>query len=95
MVSYFVNIHFMVMFSEQYRLSDEKNVDPEVDKKIDIGFPALSAGGKVDKRKDRMSYVKSQRQSADLEKQARMQTRNFAVCIFSGTYSNRIIYSRF
>lgn len=76
------------MFSKRYRRSDEKNNDPELDKKIDIGFPQLSAGGKSDQRKERMSYVKSQRQSADLEKEARKQTRKLHLVYFP-VYCNR------
>lgn len=78
-------MHFMVMFSIRYIVpvtKAEKNVDPEVEKKVDIGFPQLSTGSKSDKRKERISYVKSQRQSSDLEKQARNQTRKFVCCAF-------------
>ncbi len=59
-----------------FELPAEKPFDPEVEKKIDIGFPQLSTGSKSEMRKERMSYVKTQRQSSDLEKQARTQTRN-------------------
>lgn len=64
-------------FTNRYRLTDERNVDPEVDQKVDIGFPQVSSGSKSEQRKERLTYVKSQRQSSDLEKQARKQTRNF------------------
>lgn len=65
-----------------------------MEKKIDIGFPQLSFGSKSEIRKERMSYVKSQRQSVDLEKQARNQTRNLAVHILLSLI-NRIIVSAY
>lgn len=78
----FAHKHFYgYVFRNRNHLSDERNVDPEVDKKVDIGFPWLDAVSKSDKRKDRMSYIKTQRQSTDLEKQARMQTRNLIIQI--------------
>ncbi|KAG4074379.1 hypothetical protein HA402_008788 [Bradysia odoriphaga] len=58
----------------EQRLSDEKDVDPEIEEMIDIGFPQPFTGSKADKRKEQMAYIKSQRQSSELEKLARTQT---------------------
>lgn len=71
-----LNTRFVVMFLwSDSRLSGEKDVDPEIEETIDIGFPQPFTGRSSDKRKERMAYVKSQRQNSELEKLARTQTR--------------------
>lgn len=60
--------------SLEQRLSGEKDVDPQIEETIDIGFPQPFTGRSSDKRKERMAYVKAQRQNSDLEKLARTQT---------------------
>lgn len=65
----------MVMFYEQNCLLAERIVDPEVEKKVDIGFPQLTFTSKSEKRKERVAHVKLQRNSTELEQRARKQTR--------------------
>lgn len=76
MVSYLVNKDFWLCLSERFHFIDEKNVDPEIEKIVDIGFPHVRTESKSLERKERMALIKSQRQMSDLEKQARNQTRN-------------------
>lgn len=66
----------MLLCDVNNRLPAEKDVDPEIEEQVDIGFPQPKTGSKADQRKERITLMKEQRKAADLEKLARTQTRN-------------------
>lgn len=54
--------------------ADENAVDPEIARKIDIGFPQLRPSRTL-QVKERLSHLKTQRANPMLEKEARAQSR--------------------
>ncbi|XP_055610590.1 39S ribosomal protein L38, mitochondrial [Uranotaenia lowii] len=54
----------------EQRLAEERIVDPEISRKINIGFPHLKPS-RSDQLKERLAHLKTQRTNPELEKQAR------------------------
>lgn len=57
---------------------EERAVDPEVARKVNIGFPHLKPARSA-QLKERLDHLKAQRSNPELEKLARAKTRKIAV----------------
>lgn len=62
-------MNLLILFSNWI---DETYVDPDIVKKINIGFP-LPRPSRSEQLKERLAHVKAQRSSTALEKAARSQ----------------------
>ncbi|KXJ76062.1 hypothetical protein RP20_CCG010410 [Aedes albopictus] len=78
----------------EQRLASERAVDPELAKKVNIGFPHLKPA-RSEQLKERLAHLKAQRANPELEKASRAKTREYFLCrdVMGGRYYEPVTIS--
>lgn len=71
---------FLIGLNNRNNFAEENAVDPEITRKIDIGFPQLRPS-RAQQVKERLGHMKAQRSNPLLEKEARAQNRKLTFAL--------------